>query len=99
MIRRDDFVALHFTAGFLFKLISFHLASDVLDLLAIQGFFANAEFEAVVFRWIVARRHFYPAVHVGMKHSKIAQRRRRRAYVDTMQPDRCDPSYNIYSLS
>ena len=86
MIRRDDFVALHFTAGFLFKLISFHLASDVLDLLAIQGFFANAEFEAVVFRWIVARRHFYPAVHIEMKQRKIEQRRRANADVVNLQP-------------
>src|SRR4029077_19703282 len=92
VIGRNDFVALNFAASFFLELISFHLDADILNLLAIQGVFANTEFETVVLRRIVACRPFYPAIGVEMKQRKIEQRRGTNADIVTLQPRRCQAS-------
>ena len=93
VIGGNDFVALDFAAGFFLELASFHLDADILNLLAIQGVFADTEFETVVLRRIVACRHFYPAIDVEMKQRKIEQRRGTNTDIVNLQPGRrqaCD---------
>src|SRR5678816_3922851 len=95
VIGGNDFIALNFAAGLFLKLAAFHLDADILNLLAIQGVFANTEFETVVLRRIVARRHFYPAIDVEMKQRKIKQRSGTNTDIVNLQPRRrqaCDNS-------
>src|SRR5678816_1183669 len=75
VIGGNDLVALNFAVGLFLELASFHLDADILNLLAIQGVFANTEFETVVLRRIVACRYLYSAIDVEMKQRKIEQRR------------------------
>src|SRR5262249_21682197 len=89
VIGGNDFITLNCAAGFFLKLAAFHFGADILNLLAIQGVLANTEFEAVILRRIVARRHFYPAIDVEMKQRKIEERPGTDTDIVNVEPGRC----------
>src|ERR1043165_5901407 len=85
VIRRNDRVVLHFSAGPLLKLIALHSRTEVLDLFAVESVLADAKFESIVLRCIVACGDLYASVNVEMKQRKIKQRCRTNTNVVNLQ--------------
>ena len=88
MVGRHDLVAFQPSARLLAEIVPFHPGADLLDLLAIKGVLAEANLEAVVFGWVMARGNLNPAVDIEMKQRKIEQRRGTNAVIVDMQTRR-----------